>query len=210
MFKLVQSTHIILNLLIFACGLDVRSFQHHVSPGTWILWQKHLVPPKLPNYQPMQNAWSMDFISWFFTHVSQLVFMLLASLPVGWPGRGGGDNEGERMSQYHQQKTKWPKCRETGLPVETLSGRVHCLCDHAEGDRHWLCAVWHRITAERKGQGQMAWKVKKWLSITQRPEMNDAARMCFSSLAVNQSWNSFLFFWSQREMYGDILQSLVY
>lgn len=36
----------------------------------------------------------MDFISWFLTHVSGSVFTLLASLPVGWPGRGSGDNEG--------------------------------------------------------------------------------------------------------------------
>lgn len=28
----------------------------------------------------------MDFISWFFTHVSQLEFMLLASLPVAGVG----------------------------------------------------------------------------------------------------------------------------
>lgn len=87
MLKMVQFLHRALISQAFS-----RLFP--VSPGTWILWQKHLVLPKFPNYHPMQNAWSMDFISGFFTHVNQLEFMLLASLPVGWWGWGGGDNEG--------------------------------------------------------------------------------------------------------------------
>lgn len=142
-------------------------------PGTRILQQKHLVPPKFPNYHPMQNAWSMDFISGYFTHVSQLEFMLLASLPVGRQRRGGGDNEGGCPSTT-SRRSSGPNAGRQGCHVETLSGRVCCFCDHAEGDRHWLCAVWHRITAERERSGSNGVKGKRWLSITQYPEMYDA------------------------------------
>lgn len=143
---------------VFTAGLNITSFQQtfSVSPGTWILWQKHLVPPKLPNYHPMQNAWSMDFISGFFTHVSQLEFTLLASHPVDCWGRGGGDNEGACPSTT-SRRSSGPNVGRQGCTWRPCQGVSTVFCDHAEGDRHWLCAVWHRIWAETKGQGQMAW-----------------------------------------------------
>lgn len=64
-------------------------------------------------------------------------------------------------------------------------------CEHAEGDRHWLCAVWHRTTAETKGQVQMAWKGRNGWAPRKCPELNDMDRMCFSSLAVKHRWHSF-------------------
>lgn len=130
-------------------------------------------------------------------------------------GLAGAGRRGEIMRWRESQNTpnggsSGPKSRETGLPAETPSGRVHCACDRAEGDRHWLCAVWHRITAERKRSGSNGVKVKKWLGSPRRPEMNGAGCRGFSSLAVNRSRKQFALLWSQRETRGDILQSLVY
>ena len=125
---------------------------------------------KKSNYHYMQNAWSMDFISWFFSHVSQLEFMLLASLPQKWPGRVRRHNEGGRGGPSTSTGTSiCLNAGRQGCQRRAMSRRVHSFCDHAEGDSHWLCAVWHRITGERKGQGQTSRKrgKKKKMRIVQ-------------------------------------------
>lgn len=149
--------------------LDKKMFSNAYSfvyAGPEICWPKHLATPKLPNYRHMQNAWSMDFIPWLPTHVSQLEFILLASLPEEWRGWVRGHNE-EGGVPYLQWNLKLSKCRETGLPVETSVTEGRLFFDNAEGDRHWLCAVWHGITGEGKGHVQMAWNWIKWRLITQ-------------------------------------------
>lgn len=46
-------------------------------------------------------------------------------------------------------------------------------CQHAEGDRHWLCAVCHRAATKAKGQGQMAWKGRRGWARRKCPDMQD-------------------------------------
>lgn len=62
--------------------------------------EKRLTPSKSSNYLNMQNAWSMDFISWLLTHVNLLEFTLLASLAE--MAAVGAEEIMKGMSQYHQ------------------------------------------------------------------------------------------------------------
>lgn len=75
-------------LILPVYSLILKSFLKFLfSPClTWMLWEEHLASPKLPHYHNMQNSWSMDFISWFFTHVSQLKFILFIT---SRNGKGG-------------------------------------------------------------------------------------------------------------------------
>lgn len=110
---------------------------------------------KIPNYHSMQNAWSMDFISWFFTHVRQLVFMLLASLPVGWSGWGSGDNEGgcprttnRRSSGPNtgRQGWQWSPCQR-GSAVFVITQKVTDI-DCVQSDRE----------SQQKGKVRVKWR----------------------------------------------------
>lgn len=65
--------------------------------------------PKFPNYHPMQNAWSIDFISGFLTHVNHLEFMLLASLLAGCLGVGLENIMRQGVPQYQQGQIWWPR-----------------------------------------------------------------------------------------------------
>lgn len=128
----------------------------------------------------MQNAWSMDFIPWISTHVSQLKFILLESLPVGWWGWDRGHiKEGYPIPPMELQFAQMQGDRAASSVTE--GGQ---LFDNAEGDRHWLCTVLYGITGEGKGQVQMAWKWIKWRSIMQHSGKNDTAWMCFSLLTA--------------------------
>ena len=74
-----------------------------------------------------------------------------------------------------------PRCRETGgrqwRPCQDGSTVVR---DHAEGDRHWLCA--DRIRADRKGQGQTAWKWRNGHHAMSRDEWRSLRGLSFLSL----------------------------
>lgn len=97
----------------------------------------------------------MDFISWFFTHVSQLEFMLLASLPVGWPGRGEGDNEGGCPSTTNGRSSgpnaggqgcQW-RPRQGGSTVFVITQKVTDI-DYVQSD----------IESQQKGKVRVKWR----------------------------------------------------
>lgn len=131
----------------------------------------------------MQDAWSMDFISWFFTHVSQSEFITLASLS----GRGGRTGRGGRIMRQDvpaKRKIQCPKCSRTAKPLFVWS------------HWRWQTLIVRRLTRSRsrkKRSGSDGVKVKSGPSVRRRSEMKDVACMCFSSLAVNRSRLSFSF-----------------